>query len=135
MNLNFPENNLKAPLPGNPENKKSGKAFILILAIIFVFLLAGYFLFFSGSKSSTGATTLGDEQNTASDLTTSSKTDPAQDQIPSPVPAISGVFVNNLFIPSSIDTQAVEFLLSLEGQGQLPIQLNENELGKSNPFN
>ncbi|MBU2025486.1 MAG: hypothetical protein ABIC19_02980 [Patescibacteria group bacterium] len=112
---------------------------LLVVLLIIIISVALYFLFIKKSAlSSTAAddTIQGDSSQTLTSTAADGQTAARQNPIKTSASEdLSGIYVSNLFIPSAVDTEAVKFLKSLEGQGQLPIEINEGELGKPNPFN
>lgn len=132
--------------PAAPEKKSPNVIVIVIVVAVLLAISVGAYYLFAGSTpaeesfnltTSTPLTADGitSMQSTGdSSLSGSTSLTNKSDLIVPQKPNITGIMVGGLFIPSGLDSKALDFLLSLEAQGKLPVEVDPSGLGKPNPF-
>ena len=119
------KNNLKeGGLPLNETKKQVNSKVIAIVVILLVLVLGGMAYYFLMPKGNSAPQLDSNPGNVAENIEQNTVTERV----------IAGIDVSGLFIPSGIDMSALEFLMSLKGEGSLPVVVDQGSLGKTNPF-
>ncbi|MBD3244575.1 MAG: hypothetical protein GF335_01130 [Candidatus Moranbacteria bacterium] len=132
----------------NTNKKQGGSTTLILLVILFLVIFAGggyfYYTYYMASPpgdedtlvdhSATDAQTQTGEVGQINPPGADQTGDKEQDKKKTPPPKISGTNIGDLFIPSKLDIDSIEFLQDQINLGDLPIEVSEGMLGKNNPF-
>jgi ABC-type microcin C transport system permease subunit YejB len=144
MEFNFANPSSSSPANSNkPEDSPKGsmnkKVIILLLILLLIVGIGVYFLFFAegGSLDSSKVAVKNSTASTAENKTGNSAATNSlaqKDSLDTSQNEIKGVNIGGLFIPYGFNEEAIKFLQKLKSQGKFPIFVDENTLGKTNPF-
>jgi len=148
--MDFSQKNLSLHNPGVaslPTAAKDPKKLIILgVVILLVIGVAVYFIFFNGSKVDPEVAPM---VTTVEPIISNPDVVPPTESVTSTsenlesgaealyIPAketTTGVTVGGMFIPSGLNRNALDFLISLESKGKLPVEVDKSTLGKTDPF-
>jgi hypothetical protein len=122
----------------NQDKKEKSSTGLLLLLLLLVVLLGGggYYLYTSGMLDSLGITGQNQASNALNEVIsqTDGQTSGSKSTSGGSRRTVPGKKIGNLFIPSQFDEEAYSFLKEKENTDKIPIQVEDNETHKDNPF-